>query len=142
MNYFKQCSQNLDNWIPPKSRELVLRNYFKKYLPSMSARSAESVEWFITWNISYGQMILIFRSIQFQQNIDKILKRHAFDRRESRIYGPRSMAPYPENLIFNSLTKEIALFQEVFWMRDITPSPNRVPWTQKVIRWRAFGTAW
>ena len=99
--YYTQVLANLEAGTNPKSRDAVMREYFRRYLPSFTALAPNILEDFIAGSVSYREMILIFREgISFQE--DRRQKRvEIFETLEAETYGPRSLPPLPRSLTRN-----------------------------------------
>lgn len=57
---YNEVFSHLDKPVHPWSREVILRDYFRKYLPFLSSRYKEEVEKFAQWDLTYDDMLEVF----------------------------------------------------------------------------------
>ena len=135
--YYTQVLANLDAGTNPKSREAVIREYFRLYLPSFTALAPNILEDFIAWTVSYEEMLLVFEEWLLFQEARRQKRVAIFDTLEEQTYWPRSLPPLPRPLTRNPFDQELARFREAFGPRGTLPiTPSRVPGTTEQMRTR------
>lgn len=126
---------NLESGTNPKSRETVIREYFRIYLPSFTALAPNILEDFIAGKVSYIEMLLVFRDgIDFQE-ARRQKRVEIFDTIEAETYGPRSLPPLPNTLTRIPFELELERFREVFGPKSVDQNDAaRVPGTREKYR--------
>ena len=133
--YYTQVLANLDTGTNPKSRDAVIREYFRLYLPSFTALAPTILEDFIWGKVSYYEMLLVFKKGIAFQEARQIERVKIFDAIEAETYWPRSIPPLPNSLTRIPFELELERFREVFWPKQIEQNDTaRVPWTREKYR--------
>lgn len=133
--YYTQVLANLEAGTNPKSREAVIREYFRLYLPSFTALAPNVIEEFISGQATYEEVLLIFRQGRAFQEARQIERVKIFDAIEAERYWPRSIPPLPNSLTRIPFELELERFREVFGPKWIERTDvSRVPWTREIIR--------
>lgn len=131
--YYTQVLANLESGKIPKSRESVIRDYFRLYLPSFTALAPNVIEEFISGKATYEEVLLIFRQGIIFQEARQIERVKIFDALETEIYWPRSIPPLPNSLTRIPFELELERFREVFGPKSDTRNDvSRVPGTTEV----------
>jgi hypothetical protein len=140
--YYTQVLANLESGKNPKSRDSVIREYFRLYLPSFSALAPNVIEEFISGKATYEEVLLIFRQGRAFQEARQIERVKIFDAIEAETYWPRSIPPLPNSLTRIPFELELERFREVFGPKSDTRNDvSRVPGTTEVYRNR-FANLW
>jgi hypothetical protein len=84
--YYTQVLTNLEAGTNPKSRESVIREYFRRYLPSFTALAPNVIEEFISGKATYQEVLLIFRQGIAFQEARQIERVKIFDAIEAETY--------------------------------------------------------
>ena len=133
--YYNQVLANLESGKNPKSRDAVISEYFRLYLPSFTALAPNVIEEFISGKATYEEVLLIFRQGIIFQEARQIERVKIFDTIEAETYWPRSIPPLPNSLTRIPFELELERFREVFgpkWTE--TTDSSRVPWTRESYR--------
>ena len=130
MKLYNQIFDNLETGIRPKSRESVLQEYFQKYLPFLTGKYRDSIDRFITWEVSYPDMLSIFTWDFFTGNTHDavIYFLEAYSPRYS--YGESELPPTQRKPY---IREELFRFIDAFWPHQ-KQSPSHVPGTTKASR--------